>query len=60
MSNFTFAHEYKKMLKSIKDRDYTIDINEREFMFERIETPNYSQYRKWKILTEKILKIKDL
>ena len=60
MANFTFAHEYKKMLKSLQERDYTIDINEREFMFERIETPNYSQYRKWKILTKKILKIKDL
>ena len=60
MANYTFAHEYKKMLKSLQDRDYTIDINEREFMFERIETPNYSQYRKWKILTKKILKIKDL
>jgi hypothetical protein len=60
MANYTFAHEYKKMLKSIQDRDFTIDLNEREFMFERIETPNYSQYRKWKILTEKILKIKDL
>ena len=29
-------------------------------MFERIETPNYSQYRKWKILTKKILNIQDL
>jgi hypothetical protein len=60
MANFTFAHEYKKMLKSLQERDFTIDLNEREFMFERIETPNYSQYRKWKILTKKILKIKDL
>ena len=60
MSNFTFAHEYKKMLKSIQDRDYTIDLNKREFMFERVESPNYIEYRKWKILTEKILKIKDL
>jgi hypothetical protein len=48
------------MLKSIQDRDYTIDINEREFMFERVESPNYREYRKWKFLTEKILKIKDL
>ena len=55
-----FSNEYALMLKSIQDRDFTIDLNEREFMFERIETPNYSQYRKWKILTEKILKIKDL
>ena len=26
-------------------------------MFERVESPDYKQYRKWKPLTKKILKI---
>ena len=52
-----FSHEYKKMLSAIEYLDYKLDLNEREFMFERVELPDYKQYRKWKPLTKKILKI---
>ena len=52
-----FSHEYKKMLSAIEYLDYKLDLNEREFMFERVESPDYNQYRKWKPLTKKILKI---
>src|SRR6056300_617054 len=52
-----FSHEYKMMLDSIKERDYKLDLNNREFMFERVEKPIYTNYRKWKPLTKKILKI---
>lgn len=52
-----FSHEYKKMLSAIEYLDYKLDLNEREFMFERVELPDYNQYRKWKPLTKKILKI---
>ena len=52
-----FSHEYKKMLSAIEYLDYKLDLNEREFMFERVESPDYKQYRKWKPLTKKILKI---
>ena len=55
-----FSHEYKKMLSAIEYLDYKLDLNEREFMFERVESPDYNQYRKWKPLTKKILNIKDL
>tara|TARA_B100000927_G_C16382159_1_gene435841 strand:+ start:129 stop:977 length:849 start_codon:yes stop_codon:yes gene_type:complete len=55
-----FSHEYKKMLSAIEYLDYKLDLNEREFMFERVESPDYKQYRKWKALTKKILKIRDL
>ncbi len=55
-----FSHEYKKMLSAIEYLDYKLDLNEREFMFERVESPDYKQYRKWKVLTKKILKIRDL
>ena len=55
-----FANEYKKMLSSIEYLDYRLDLNNRVFMFERVEKPNYNYYRKWKSLSEKILKIRDL
>jgi len=56
----TFASEYRLMLSAIEYLGYKLDLNDREFMFERVEEPNYTQYRKWKSLTEKILKISDL
>ena len=55
-----FSHEYKQMLSSIQYLDYKLDLNNREFMFERVESPDYKHYRKWKPLTKKILKISDL
>ena len=37
-----------------------LDLNNREFMFERIDKPNYNHYRKWNALTKKILNISGL
>ena len=45
------------MLESIEERDYKLDLNNREWMFERVEIPSYTEYRKWKPLTKKILNI---
>ena len=59
-ANESFAKEYKIMLDAIVDRDYNLDLTNREFMFERVDVPNYNQYRKWKALTENILNIRDL
>lgn len=59
-ANESFANEYKIMLDAIVDRDYNLDLNNREFMFERVEKQNYNHYRKWKSLTEKILNISGL
>ena len=52
-----FSHEYKLMLEAIEERDYKLDLNNREWMFERVEIPSYTEYRKWKPLTKKILNI---
>ena len=60
ISNFTFAHEYKKMLKAIEHLDYKFDVDDRKWMFERVDEPDYTLYYKWRTLTKKILKIKDL
>jgi hypothetical protein len=59
-ANESFANEYKIMLDAIVDRDYNLDLNNREFMFERVEKQNYNHYRKWKSLTKKILNISGL
>ena len=52
--------EYAQMLSAIEYLDYKLDLNNREFMFERIDKPNYNHYRKWNSLREKILNISDL
>ena len=48
------------MLQAIEKLDYRFDINDRKWMFERVDSPDYSTYRKWKILTKKILNISNL
>ena len=50
----------RKDVISIQYLDYKLDLNNREFMFERIDKPNYNHYRKWNSLREKILNISDL
>ena len=56
----SFSREYRKMLHAIEKLDYRFDINDRKWMFERVDSPDYSTYRKWKILTKKILNISNL
>ena len=48
------------MLSAIEYLDYKLDLNEREYMFERVDIPNYNHYRKWNSLTKKILNLSDL
>ena len=59
-ANESFALEYAQMLSAIQYLDYKLDLNNREFMFERIDKPNYNHYRKWNSLREKILNISGL
>ena len=59
-ANESFANEYKKMLNAIEDRNYKLDLNNREFMFERVDKSNYNHYRKWNALTKKIMNISGL
>jgi len=52
----SFSEEYKKMLSAIEYLDYKMDLGEREYMFQRVDKPNYNSYRYWdrlrKIITE--------
>ncbi len=54
---YSFWEEYKKMYKAIQINDWKIDINNPEFMFERMESNFHFDYSKWNRLTKKIIKI---
>jgi hypothetical protein len=53
----SWAFEYKMMYDEIKDNDFKIDINQKEFMFQRLDKPNYHKLNTWNDLTKKIVKI---
>jgi len=54
---YSFWEEYKRMYKGIQINDWKIDINNPEFMFERMESNFHFDYSKWNRLTKKIIKI---
>ena len=53
--DYTYWQEYLKMYKAIEMFDWKIDINNPEFMFERMNTNNHWDYCKWDRLTKKIV-----
>jgi hypothetical protein len=55
--DYSFWKEYKKMYRGIQVNDWKIDINNPEFMFEKMEDNSYFDYTKWKELSEVIVKI---
>ena len=55
--NYSFWEEYKKMYKAIQINDWKIDINNPEFMIERMESNFHFDYSKWNRLTRKIITI---
>ena len=55
--NYSFWEEYKKMYKAIQINDWKIDINNPEFMFEKMESNFHFDYLKWNRLTRKIISI---
>jgi hypothetical protein len=53
--DYTYWQEYLKMYKGIEMFDWKIDINNPEFMFERMNTNNHWDYSKWDRLSKKIV-----
>jgi len=53
----SWGEEYQLMYDEIKDNDFKIDINQKEFMFQRLDKPNYHKLNTWNDLTKKIVKI---
>ena len=57
--NKPVSMEYKKMLDAIEKFDFKLNLDDKRFMFERVDLPKYSKYSKWNLLKDKILKIGD-
>ena len=53
--DYTYWQEYLKMYKAIELFDWKIDINNPEFMFERVNDSEHWDYFKWDKLTKKIV-----
>jgi hypothetical protein len=53
--DYTYWQEYLKMYKGIEMFDWKIDINNPEFLFERMNTNNHWDYSKWDRLSKKIV-----
>ena len=54
---YSFWEEYKKMYKAIQINDWKVDINNPEFMLEKMESNFHFDYSKWNRLTRKIISI---
>jgi hypothetical protein len=52
-----FAHEYKKMLSAIEYLDDRMDLSNIEYMFQRVESPEYSAYRYWDRIIKKNINV---
>lgn len=55
--DYTYWWEYKKMYKAIEVMDWKIDLNNPEFLFERLNSFSYIEYNKWNKLKNTIVKI---
>lgn len=55
--DYTYWPEYLKMYKSIEIFDWKIDINNPEFMLEKINTNQHWEYSQWSKLSKKIVVI---
>jgi len=55
--DYSYWKEYKKMYRGIQINDWKIDINNPEFMFEKMEDNSYFDYTKWNELSNVIVKI---
>ena len=55
--DYSYWKEYKKMYKAIEINDWKIDINNHEFMFEKMIDNNHWDYIKWNRLFKKIISV---
>jgi len=54
---YTYWEEYKIMYNAIKGNNFKIDINNREYMFEKLQDYSYIGYKQWDQLRDKIVLI---
>ena len=56
-ANVSFAQEYQLMYDEIEKSDFKIDLTKPEFMFQRLDIPNYHKLENWEELRKKIVSI---
>jgi len=56
-ANVSFAQEYQLMYDEIEKSDFKIDLTKPEFMFQRLDIPNYHKLENWEKLRKKIVSI---
>ena len=54
---YSYSDEYRKMFNAIKANDFRIDINNPEFLVERLQDFSYIGYTNWDKLTNTIINI---
>jgi len=57
--NYAYSTEYQKMYDAIKSNNFKIDINNTEYLIQKMsdETPNFNEYSNWLRLSKKIVRI---
>ena len=55
--DYTYWKEYRKMYRGIQLNDWKIDVDNKEYKLQKMIRKNYSEYDKWKELTEVIINI---
>ena len=56
-TNYSYWKEYKKMYRNIQINDWKIDINNSEFMIQEMKDNSFLDYKRWKELSDVIVKI---
>jgi hypothetical protein len=55
---YAFSNEYELMFNVLRKSNFKIDLNRPDFMFEMdLTTPDYNNYKKWGLLSKKIISI---
>ena len=55
--DYTYWKEYREMYIRLKRNKFLIDINEKDYYIDNIDTYDYSDYKHWSELTQKIVEI---
>ena len=55
--DYTYWREYREMFIRLKRNKFLVDINEKDYYIDSIDTYDYSDYKHWPDLTQKIVEI---
>jgi hypothetical protein len=55
--DYSYSSEYEKMYKALRRNGFKIDLENPNYMFSKVEHKNYTYYKNWKKLFNKIVSI---